>query len=242
MQVLILSDIHANLTALEAVLESAGNVDQIWCLGDIVGYGPDPNECIQRLRGLNSTVCIMGNHDAAVCGLIPIEAFNPEAKISIEWTQTVLSSINFEWLKCLPEKVDLENATLAHGSPRIPIWEYLLDAHTAAISFDYFSTDTCFVGHTHLPISFRYTGPQQAAKWSIPTNNQAVPLTGKMIINPGSVGQPRDRDPRAAFGIIDLENRTWTPKRASYNLAEVQNRIMRAELPERHAIRLSEGW
>lgn len=242
MRVLVFSDIHANLTALQAVITSAGQVDQIWCLGDIVGYGPDPNQCVSTLRSINGLSCVMGNHDAAVCDLIPIEAFNPEARDSINWTRSNLTPDNIEWLKLLPERINLETATLAHGSPRNPIWEYLLDPITAFNNFKQFSTPCCFVGHTHLPVIYQHLGNQRSAICMLPTPNQPVRIIGRMIINPGSVGQPRDHDPRAAYGIFDTNALSWEPKRASYNIAEIQQRILAFGLPEKHALRLETGW
>jgi predicted phosphodiesterase len=242
MRVLIISDIHANLTALETVLSSAGEVDETWCLGDVVGYGPDPDECVSKFRGMGKLVCILGNHDAAVIGKIALEAFNPDARQSIHWTRSALSRINLKWLEQIPERTEMGDITLAHGSPRNPIWEYLLDPNTAGMNFDYFNTDLCFVGHTHLPIIYQQVLNQKPARWTIPMNNQVATLSGRAIINPGSVGQPRDRDRRASFGILDTETRVWTPRRVLYNVTEVQERILSAGLPERHALRLADGW
>ena len=129
--ILVLSDIHANLTALEAVFQSAGTVDAVWCLGDVVGYGPDPNECIELLRSQPNLACLMGNHDAAALGQIALETFNREARDSIQWLQSILKPENRDFLKSLPERMTIEQVTLAHGSPRNPVWEYLLDSHSA---------------------------------------------------------------------------------------------------------------
>jgi len=242
MRVLILSDIHANLTALDAVIEAAGPVDQTWCLGDIVGYGPDPNECINRLRGLTHLICILGNHDAAVIDKIPLEAFNPEARSSIQWTRTQVSPTNIEWLETLPEWIIVEDVMLAHGSPRNPVWEYLLDPSTASLNFDHFNTRICFVGHTHLPIAYSQNGKGKPAHWTIPVSGETYRPEAKTIINPGSTGQPRDRDPRAAFGIYDSHTQLWHPNRVAYNIRAVQERIRSLSLPLRLAVRLSEGW
>jgi predicted phosphodiesterase len=242
MRALVISDIHANKTALEAILAAEVNVDQIWCLGDVVGYGPDPNQCVERLRGLAPLTCILGNHDAAVAGKIPLESFNPEARASIQWTQSVLTSENIAWLGELSEKVVQENVTLSHGSPRNPIWEYLLDPGVASLSFDYFSTGLCFVGHTHLPIVFSQNGAGKPALWMVPTNGEAYLPIGKTILNPGSSGQPRDRDPRAAYGVYDNQTHLWHPRRVAYNIREVQDRIRSLSLPARLAVRLAEGW
>jgi diadenosine tetraphosphatase ApaH/serine/threonine PP2A family protein phosphatase len=242
MRILVFSDIHANLTALQSVIKNAGQVDQYWCLGDIVGYGPDPNECVNTLRALDNLSCIMGNHDAAVCESIPVEAFNPDARESIRWTRSKLSLDNLDWLNQLPERIELETATLAHGSPRNPIWEYLLDPITASHSFKHFTTPTCFVGHTHLPITYQQLNDQRMTTWNIPPVDDTLKIIGRIIINPGSVGQPRDHDPRASFGIFNPEELNWQPKRVIYDIKEVQLRIVAAHLPEKHAQRLSNGW
>jgi diadenosine tetraphosphatase ApaH/serine/threonine PP2A family protein phosphatase len=242
MRALIISDIHSNRTALEIVLADAGPVDQVWCLGDIVGYGPDPNECVDILRNLPQMTSIIGNHDAAVCDQIPHEVFNPEARHAIQWTRKTLRQDNLDWLCSLSDRTEVESVTLAHGSPRNPVWEYLLDPGTAGINFSYFTTDLCFVGHTHLPILYHKLAQHRQAQWSIPVFNQPIVLSGRYIINPGSVGQPRDRDPRASYGIYESTTQTWLPKRVTYPVQEVQERIIAAHLPERHAVRLSDGW
>jgi predicted phosphodiesterase len=242
MRALVLSDIHANSTALEAILANEIKIDQIWCLGDVVGYGPDPNLCVNRLRDLDNLTCILGNHDAAVAGRIALETFNPEARTSIQWTRATLTAENIAWLAALPESIVHAGVTLAHGSPRNPIWEYLLDPATAALAFDYFTTELCFVGHTHLPIAFNQNSVGKPAHWNIPPTGEAYRPLGKTILNPGSAGQPRDRDPRAAYGIFDQENHLWHPRRVAYNIREVQERIRSQSLPSRLAVRLAEGW
>lgn len=242
MRALVLSDIHANSTALEAILAAEPKIDQIWCLGDVVGYGPDPNQCVNRLRGLPNLTCIIGNHDAAVSGKIPLETFNPEARTSIRWTRAALSAENITWLGALPESIVHANVTLVHGSPRNPVWEYLLDPATAALAFDYFTTDICFVGHTHLPVAFNQNSVGKPALWEVPTVGEAYRPIRKTILNPGSAGQPRDRDPRAAYGIFDSQTRLWHLCRVAYNIREVQERIRSSPLPSRLAVRLAEGW
>src|SRR5512139_1594557 len=138
MPILIISDIHANLTALEAVLSEAGELEATWCLGDLIGYGPDPNQCIQRIRELPNLLCLIGNHDAAALDLIDVSSFNPEAQQAVLWTQRQLTPANADYLFSLTERIVTEQITLAHGSPRYPIWEYLLDTRTAALNFGYF--------------------------------------------------------------------------------------------------------
>jgi predicted phosphodiesterase len=242
MRILVISDIHANLTALEAVLAEAGEVEATWCLGDLVGYGPDPNQCVERIRERPGLQCIIGNHDAAALRQIDSDTFNPEARNAIIWTQKTLSKSSIDFLSNLPEKIELDEVTLTHGSPRHPVWEYLLDTRSATQNFDYFETPLCFVGHTHLPVVYTLSTGNHLARLSIPEPNQKFTLPSRAIINPGSVGQPRDRDPRAAFGIFDPENYTWDYHRVAYDILEVQERMLEAGLPERHIQRLAAGW
>jgi predicted phosphodiesterase len=242
MRILIISDIHANRTALERVLEDAGEFDAVWCLGDLVGYGPDPNECIEIIRNLPKLVCILGNHDAAALKQIDSDTFNHEARLAIHWTQRKLSESSLLFLSELAETKIINQVTLAHGSPRHPVWEYLLDNRTATLNFSYFETPFCFVGHTHLPVIFFLDQESSSAHLTIPEPNTAYKLASRMIINPGSVGQPRDRDPRAAYAIFDPETDVWDYHRVVYDIAEVQQRMTDAGLPERHIQRLSAGW
>ena len=242
MKALIISDIHANLTALEAVLEDAGDFDATWCLGDIVGYGPDPNECIARVRELPNLTCLLGNHDAAVIEEIDIASFNIEARISVAWTQKVMVEEGLEFLKSLPAKTEASGQTLAHGSPRHPIWEYLLDTPIITENFEFFDTPFCFVGHTHLPVIYQLDGDHQLPKHIIPESFSPLQLTPRAIINPGSVGQPRDRNPLASYILFDAETKICEHRRASYDIEAVQSRMREAKLPQRHINRLEIGW
>ncbi len=242
MKILIISDIHANLTALESVLAAAGDYGAAWCLGDVVGYGPDPNECITRVQQLPNMVCILGNHDAAVLDKIDITSFNPEARTVLRWTKQVLTPANLEFLNNRPETVVLDHVTLAHGSPRQPVWEYLLDTRTATINFSYFETPYCFVGHTHLPVMYYLADESRSASLIIPENFTQIALAPRTILNPGSVGQPRDRDPRAAYAILDTDEYSCEFHRVPYDIEAVQKRMRQAGLPERHIQRLSSGW
>jgi predicted phosphodiesterase len=242
MRVLVISDIHANLTALEAVLADAGTYEAVWCLGDLVGYGPDPNECIELVQNLPNLYCLVGNHDHAALGMIPISRFNQDAQSGIKWTMESLTEEHKDYLKSLPAIITLENFTLAHGSPREPIWEYILDVHLADSNFAFIDSDFCIVGHSHLPLVF-YRSNHQA--YTIPIavpEDEPLQLKPRMILNPGSVGQPRDLDPRASYAIIDLEEQTWELRRVSYDITDVQLRILQSGLPERHATRLVAGW
>lgn len=244
MRILVISDIHSNLTALEAVIAAAGDFDGTWCLGDLVGYGPDPNECIARLRQLPNLRCVVGNHDAAVLMQIEADTFNPEARSALLWTRRTIAQEACEFLQSLPERIVLEDLgmTLVHGSPRHPVWEYLMDVHTATANFNFFSTTWCLVGHTHLPAIFSIREDQHSSHMKVPVPNQVLPLPNRSILNPGSVGQPRDRDPRASFAICDTTHHTWDQRRTPYDISEVQRRMQGFSLPERHIQRLSGGW
>ena len=241
-KILVISDIHANQTALEAVLSHAGSVDAVWCLGDLVGYGPDPNQCIERIRSLPNLACLLGNHDAAALGHIDLEAFNHEARLSANWMISQLSEESLDFMKSLPEKLVIGQVTLAHGSPRNPVWEYLLDTYTTSLNLDAFETDFCFVGHTHIPITYLAINGAHSVEWRTAHYGEKFKLDRRAILNPGSVGQPRDNDPRAAYAIFDPDEKTWEAQRVEYDVASVQRRIFEAGLPQRHAVRLATGW
>ncbi len=242
MRILVLSDIHANLSALNTVLEAAGPVDGVWCLGDTVGYGPDPNECVERLRKLPNLTCLVGNHDAAALERIDLEAFNREARLSARWTQSVLTTENRDFLAQLPERVQIEGITLAHGSPRSPVWEYLLDLKTASENLPFFETDLCFIGHTHIPLYFCQNPESGEMSGDMIMDGDTPVIAGRMFLNPGSVGQPRDRDARAAYAIFTPESRLWKAFRVPYDIAAVQNRMRQVGLPTRLVQRLLQGW
>lgn len=240
MRILIISDIHSNLPALEAVLADAGDVDQTWCLGDIVGYGPDPNACVEKIRNLTGLTCVLGNHDAAVLGLIDLKTFNYEARYSLVWQQNQLYSSNRSFLEELSDREETQDFLLVHGSPRNPIWEYLMDVHTAKTNFSHFQTKGCLVGHTHVPCVFLQDDQGKVYVNYLPLN-ESISIEKKFILNPGSVGQPRDRDPRAAYVIYDSEAGTWQLRRIPYAFENVQDRIIAAGLPRMHAYRLAQG-
>ena len=245
MRYLILSDIHSNLVALEAVLADAPSGLPVWCLGDLVGYGPNPNECINLLRELDPQ-SIVGNHDWAVMDKADIDDFNPEAKEAVLWTRAQLTPDNMDYLQNLPiSLVQDQEYTLVHGSPRKPIWEYILHPSTASLNFAYFHTSYCLVGHTHVPVIFRFL--EQESKptceaerlWETGTHSLGE---GRLIINPGSIGQPRDGDSRASYAILDTKAGTLNLRRVPYNIAKTQQRMEKAKLPARLIVRLSYGW
>jgi predicted phosphodiesterase len=242
-RILVISDIHANETALKAVLAAAGAVDQTWCLGDSIGYGPDPNQVLERLRGLPNLRCIFGNHDAAILRRMELEVFNGDARTSLNWTESVLTADNLNFLRSLSPMDEIDDiATLAHGSPRDPTWEYVLTSLSARLNFAHFRTPFCFVGHSHIQSLFEFDEVEDRILQPANRVGEAVPLPHRSIANPGSVGQPRDRDPRAAYAIFHTRARTWEARRASYDVDVVQKRIRNAGLPPRHALRLAEGW
>jgi predicted phosphodiesterase len=243
MRVLVISDIHANYTALEAVLNEAGQVDETWCLGDLVGYGPDPNMVVELVRETPNLTCLLGNHDVAVMGKMPYETFNGDARRALILHEKVLTADNMDFLRSLSIPIKVRgDATLAHGSPRDTLWEYVLNTLTARLNFDHFNTPWCFIGHSHIQSFFVMEDGSDRVNLGTPNLEQPTNLRPRMILNPGSVGQPRDRNSRAAYAIYDTEARTWQAHRVEYNVAEVQQRIREAGLPERHAIRLAEGW
>lgn len=243
MRVLVISDIHANYTALEAVLKDAGEVDETWCLGDLVGYGPDPNAVVEEIQEIQNLTCLLGNHDMAAIGKMPLETFNGDARRSLMYHEKVLSATNLDYMRSLSSQTRVcGDATLAHGSPRDTLWEYILNSFSAQINFDHFTTTVCFVGHSHIQCSFIQDNDTKRVTLGQIKPDVAVELRSRLILNPGSVGQPRDRDPRAAYAIYDTDMQTWTPRRVSYNIPEVQERIRSAGLPEKHALRIADGW
>ena len=243
MRILVISDIHANYTALEAVLEHAGQVDETWCLGDLVGYGPDPNAVVEQIREIPNLTCILGNHDMAVIGKIPFETFNGDARRVLEYHEKVLTADNIDFLKSLPHNLKVRGeVSIVHGSPRDSVWEYILNTLSARLNFDHFTTPWCFVGHSHLQCLFQLDMTIDRVSLYPIRAGEHVMMKPRAIFNPGSVGQPRDRDPRAAYAIYHVDQNIWEPRRAPYNIPEVQKRIRESGLPEKQALRIAEGW
>ena len=242
MRILVISDIHANDTAFEAVLKhSEGQWDFVWCLGDVVGYGPDPNECVERLKTLPQ-LCLAGNHDWAALNRLDVKTFNPDARRAVEWTQDTLTAENTEFLEHLPVTFVIGDYTLVHASPREPVWEYILEPSIAALNFPHFETPYCFVGHTHQPVIYTIDKDEKKAKSCPPRYNESYPLNGqRQIINPGSIGQPRDQNPDAAYGLLDLTTGVFEHRRIPYNIRAVQRRMLDYNLPERLITRLEHG-
>jgi diadenosine tetraphosphatase ApaH/serine/threonine PP2A family protein phosphatase len=239
---LVMSDIHANLSALEAVLADAPPHEGVICLGDLVGYGPDPNECIERVRGLPCT-CLSGNHDWGVLGKLELDGFNRDARAANEWARETLSDDSREYLRNLPPRRELQDLTIVHASPREPIWEYVLDARVAMANFEHFSTAICLVGHSHVPLVYALDEKRERCTGAILEAGDRVALGGeRALINPGSVGQPRDGDPRASYAILDTEDWTWEACRVGYAIEEVQARMRERRLPARLIRRLAVGY
>lgn len=242
MKILVISDIHANLTAFEAVLEHCkGEWNFVWCLGDVVGYGPDPNECVDLLRTLPQ-LCLAGNHDWAALNRLDVKTFNPDARRAAEWTQETLTAENTRFLEQLPVTFVIGEYTLVHASPREPIWEYILEPSVATLNFPHFETPYCFVGHTHQPVIYSMPDTAHSAQSQAPRYFEAHRLNGqRQIINPGSIGQPRDQNPKAAYGILDITSGVFEHRRIPYDIRAVQRRMQAHNLPERLITRLEHG-
>lgn len=247
MKVALLSDIHANLVALEAVLAALPPVDSIWVTGDTVGYGPDPSDVLALLRE-RGAVMVAGNHDLAAATGAGLGMFNAYAADAVEMHRSWLSAAERDALAALPLVREVDGFTLCHGSLRDPVWEYVVSAVQARATLDIARTPRCCNGHTHVPALFRKTatGATEAAI----VNGSAIPLEGSCLVNPGSVGQPRDGDPDAAYAILDTSPAagagevapTVTFLRARYDVAETQRRIRARGLPGLLADRLAIGF
>jgi predicted phosphodiesterase len=238
-RIAVVSDIHSNLLALDAVLAKVGSVDAIWHLGDVVGYGPEPDAVVDRLKA-RAAIGVRGNHDAAATGGTEIDWFNPEARLAMEWTRAAISESTRTWLAALPQRRIESDFTLVHGSPRDPTWEYVTSAALARAGLSAISTEHGLHGHTHVPIAF--TEVDGRMRTLAPRAGNTVALgEGRTLLNPGSVGQPRDRDPRASYLILDLEAKTATWGRVTYDAAAVGALMRAAGLPPRLADRLLVG-
>lgn len=243
MRILVISDIHANLTALEAVLDEAEGYETVWCLGDLVGYGPDPNECVARVQALPGLTCLTGNHDQAALGNLDIRSFNPEARRALTWTQQALTDEARAYLAGRPAQTFDGEFSLVHASLRQPLWEYISDVETASQNFPLLKTPYALVGHTHVPVVFRDSSNGAGCdQVSIPSGFPFSMDGQRLILNPGSVGQPRDYNPWAAYALLDQDARTWQPHRTPYDVRAVQARMQRAGLPIRLIARLEAGW
>jgi diadenosine tetraphosphatase ApaH/serine/threonine PP2A family protein phosphatase len=241
MRIGILSDVHSNLEALTAVLEDAKkqNIDDYVCVGDIVGYCANPNECIDIIRDLSRN-SIAGNHDFGVCSLTDITFFNDFAKRAIEWTKKVIKVDHLSFLKSLPLSCEIEDLLFVHSSPSSPdTWNYVLSMYDAKREFDFFSNQICFIGHSHQPVTFSVNSKNELG--SSIENMIEISKNKRYIINAGSVGQPRDGNPKASYCIYDSKEGTVSFKRIPYDIESTQEKIIKAGLPLFLAKRLERG-
>lgn len=246
MRLLVFSDVHANATALEAALQAcAGRWDRAVCLGDLVGYGPDPNEVVERIRPLASAV-VRGNHDKAVSGIADLEDFNPAARAAVEWTRGRLLPENLRYLRDLPRgPVETDGVALVHGAVEDED-DYVFAAEQALPGLLASPRPVTFFGHTHIRGGFSYDGASvRRVELAMGAGKNVVTITldskARYLLNPGSIGQPRDGDPRAAFAIADLGKRSVEFWRTPYDIAAVQERMERAGAPEALVLRLAFG-
>lgn len=236
----IFSDVHSNLEAFTAVLDafSRKKINRYLCIGDIVGYGADPKECIRKTKELNAVI-VEGNHDWASAGFMDAAYFNLYAKKAVEWTQTVLSDEEKEFLRSLKLVYQTDDITLVHGTLERPeAFSYIFDTRTAQKTMELSNTQLCFVGHSHVPVVFSSKGG--SLSYSFESKVEILPQT-RYIINVGSVGQPRDGDPRACFAIYDTETKKIEIERIQYNIKVAQEKIIEAGLPHILATRLAGG-
>jgi predicted phosphodiesterase len=238
-RVAVLSDIHANLAALDAVIASFGTVDAVWHLGDVVGYGPEPDGVVERLAQIGS-VGVRGNHDAAAVGGDEIDWFNPDARAAMEWTRGHISAGTRDWLAALPERHVEGQFGLVHGSPRDPMWEYIVSVPIARANLAALTTPFGLFGHTHLPMV--YAELDGAVEQIEPAEGSSFTLASRRaLINPGSVGQPRDGIVTSSYMVMDTDAGSCTWHRVPYDIAAVQGAMTAAGLPRRLVERLSYG-
>jgi diadenosine tetraphosphatase ApaH/serine/threonine PP2A family protein phosphatase len=242
MKVAVISDIHANRHAFEATLEAIAATDaaELWCLGDLVGYGADPNACVE-LAHEHAAVCLAGNHDLAVTGEIPLDEFSRGASLAAQWTREVIEPENLSFLSSLRPVGQEGFVGLYHASPRDPVWEYVLSTLLAELCLDEQPHRVCLVGHSHVALSFvRHEGELASGE----PRREGARLdiaTGEWLLNPGSVGQPRDGDPRASWLLLDLDGLTASFERTDYDIAGAAGAIRAARLPDSLAERLEYG-
>jgi predicted phosphodiesterase len=242
MSIAVVSDIHGNRHAFEAVLEAIGEAgcNQVWCLGDLVGYGADPDACVALARA-HTRICLAGNHDLGVVGTIALEQFSRGAALAATWTQKTITRDTLNYLQLLSPQNTEEQVALYHASPRDPVWEYVLSPLQAELCLDIQASPVALIGHSHVALSFsRRDG--EAATGETRSDEETLALEGaRWLINPGSVGQPRDGDPRAAWLELDLEAQTATYHRNDYDIAGAAAAIRAARLPDSLAERLQYG-
>jgi diadenosine tetraphosphatase ApaH/serine/threonine PP2A family protein phosphatase len=244
-RVAAITDIHANLPALEAILTSieAAGVEEVWCLGDVVGYGAEPDECAELVRE-RCAVCLVGNHDLAVLGALDVAAFSEAAAAAVAWTRERVSAPTLELLRGLLPNGSREDIALSHASPRDPVWEYVLSAEQADACLDAQAERIGLIGHSH--VSLFFARPDEPERGEIhgaqASDDTLLDLSsGDWLVNPGSVGQPRDGDPRAAWLELDTVAQTGRFHRVPYDIDRAASSIVAADLPRRLADRLYTG-
>jgi predicted phosphodiesterase len=232
MRIAILSDIHSNIQALQKALQLVDRsaIDQLYCLGDVVGYGANPNECVDLIRA-RSTYCVLGNHDLAAVETRHASHFTKPGRFAAEWTHAQLTKENFDYLASLPYTAHTEHCTLVHASPAVPQeWEYINSVQKAQPQFSAFSTPLCFIGHTHVPSFLGENLKTLVFKHGM-----------RFLINVGSVGQPRDRNPQLSFGILDTELWSYKNVRADYDVRGASRAVTNSGLPSILGKRLFQG-
>jgi diadenosine tetraphosphatase ApaH/serine/threonine PP2A family protein phosphatase len=242
MQVAVLSDIHSNRHALEAVLEDVARTAarELWCLGDVVGYGADPNDCVRLVRD-HAAICLAGNHDLGVTGSLALDQFSPGAALAAEWTREVIDDDCRDWLAGLSPSGERSELELFHGSPLDPVWEYVMSVLLADRCFDGFGSQVGLIGHSHVACSFERRDGESASGGPRRCDELAELPGSRWLLNPGSVGQPRDGDPRAAWLLLDLSASTASWRRAEYDVDGAASAIRTARLPDSLAERLQYG-
>ena len=240
MRVAVISDVHANYHALEAVLEEIdfARVDAVWCLGDTVGYGPRPNECCDVVKD-RAGHCLVGNHDLVVLGELSVSDFNDEAAEAAIWTTGVLTPESRAFLASLKPFGEVEGVDLFHASARDPVWEYILTEDAALATLELSAAPLVLVGHSHVALAI--TADDGRVGGGPAPGGSKVTLDGRRQLNPGSVGQPRDGDPRAAWMLLDLEERFAEFRRVPYSIERTQAEMRERGLPQVLAARLQRG-
>ena len=242
MRVAIVSDVHGNRHAFEAVLDAIeeSECEEMWCLGDLVGYGAEPDACVELARR-HAAICLAGNHDLGVRGTIPLEEFSRGAALAATWTQTTITPETREYLDKLEPQLLDEQVGLYHASPRDPVWEYVLSPLQADLCLDVQTHRVCLIGHSHVALSF-WRQPGAPASGQTRDSDEELELDdGEWLINPGSVGQPRDGDPRAAWLELDIDGWNAVYRRTDYDIQGAAAAIREARLPDSLAERLSYG-
>ncbi len=240
MRYAVVSDVHSNIEALDAVFATLRDDDALLCLGDIVGYGPNPNECVEKIRA-RATATVLGNHDVAAIDNFGLAYFNPAAREAMKWTQSVLSAENLAWLDSLGYEFRMPEFLLVHGAP-VNYFEYILDKASAARAFAATDAPIIFIGHTHIAEVYAQQPDGTINHEHLQQGGEIKLRAGlRYLINVGSVGQPRDLNPRSSFGFYDSQTQTVTITRVEYPIALVQAKIASVNLPDALARRLVVG-